>query len=123
MDKIDKQLNNLSSVEVPSGTHQRVMQMVNYKKFQPVIFVAFVLLTLNFIVVVWHINAKLIDAEFTDMVQDFFEVFSFNFSFINTVLGSFFEIISPLLVISAALSLVGVIYTGKQIDFYQITKA
>ena len=118
MEKIDEQLNNISFVEVPIGMHQFVMQKVNYKKLQPVLFVAFVLLVLNFIVIVWHINAKLIDAEFADMAKDFFEVFSFNFSFINTVLVSFFEIISPLLVVSAMLSLAGVIYTGKKINFY-----
>jgi len=116
MDPIDEKLNRISSLEVPAGMHQFVMRKVNYKKLQPVLFTVFSLLILNFIVVVWHINAKLIDAEFTDMVQDFFEVFSFNFSFINTVLGSFFEIISPLLVVSAVLSLCGIIYTGKKMS-------
>jgi len=122
MEKIDEQLNSISFVEVPTGMHQFVMQKVNYKKFQPVLFVTFILLALNFIVIVWHINAKLIDAEFTDMMQDFLEIFSFNFSFINTVFVSFFEIISPLLVVSAILSLVGAIYTGKKINFYHFVQ-
>jgi hypothetical protein len=122
MEKIDEQLNNISLVEVPVGMHQFVMRRINYKKLQPVLFVAFALLALNFIVIVWHINAKLIDVEFTDMVQDFFEVFSFNFSFINTVLVSFFEIVSPLIVVSAILSLVGTIYAGKKINFYHFSQ-
>ena len=121
MEKIDKQLNNTSLVEVPVGMHQFVMRRVNYKKLQPVIFVAFALLAINFIIITWHINSKLIDAEFADMMQDFFEVFSLNFSFVNMVLGSFFEIISPVLVISAMLSMIGMIYTGKKINSFNFS--
>ena len=123
MEKIDEQLNNIPSIEVPIGMHQFVMLKINYKKFQPVLLVAFTLLVLNFVIVIWHINAKLIDVEFSDMMRDFFEVFNFNFSFISTILASFFEIISPLLVISALLSLIGVIFTGRKIIFYQSVQA
>ena len=122
MDKIDEQLNNLSQVEVPIGMHQFVMRRINYKKLRPVFFITFTLLILNFITIVWHINTKLIDAEFTDMMKDFFEVFSFNFSFIKTMLESFFEIISPLLLVSAMLSIIGAIYTGKKMNFYHFSK-
>ena len=51
LEKIDKQLNNTSLVEVPVGMHQFVMRRVNYKKLQPVIFVAFALLAINFIII------------------------------------------------------------------------
>jgi hypothetical protein len=120
MEKIDEQLNNITSVEIPLGMHQFVMRRINYKKLLPVLLVAFILLAFNFIVIVWHINAKLIDVEFTDMIQDFFEVFNFNFSFFSTIWTSFFEIISPALVLSAIMSLVGVIYTGKKINSYRL---
>jgi hypothetical protein len=122
MEKIDEQLNNLFMAEVPIGMHQFVMRKVNYQKIKPVLFVSFVLLAFNFLIIAWHINAKLIDAEFIDMTQDFFEVFHFNFSFISTMWVSFFEIISPTLALSAILSLVGAIYTGKEISFYQFGK-
>ena len=122
MEKIDEQLNNISQVEVPTGMHQFVMRKINYKKLQPILFATFTLLALNFLVIAWHINAKLIDAEFTDIMKDFFEVFSFNFSFIKAILESFFEIISPLLLVSAALSMIGVIYTGKKMNFYHFSK-
>jgi hypothetical protein len=122
MEKIDEQLNNLSVVEVPTLVHQSVMRKVNYQKIKPALFIAFALLVFNFLVIAWHINAKLIDAEFADMTQDFFEVFNFNFSFIGTVWVSFFEIISPMLFLSAVLSLIGAIYTGKKISFYQFGK-
>jgi|GEM_PF-3134091 hypothetical protein len=122
MEKIDQQLNNLSLAEIPSGLHQSIMRKINYRKIVPVLIVVFSLLALNFIIISWHINAKLIDAEFSDMVQDFFEVFSFNFSFINAILGSFFELISPVLVLSAILSLAGAIYTAKKISFYRFGK-
>ena len=81
MEKIDEQLNTISLVEIPIGMHQFVMRRINYKKLQPIFFVTFTLLALNFIVIVWHINAKLIDAEFLNMVKDFSEVFDFNFYF------------------------------------------
>jgi hypothetical protein len=56
------------------------------------------------------------------MTRDFLEVFNFNFSFINTILLNFFEIVSPLLVVSAILSLGGAIYTGKKISFYHFSQ-
>lgn len=121
MEKIDEQLNNLSMVEIPVKMHQSVMRRVRYSnRLRPVLFVSFILLALNFLVIAWHINAKLIDAEFINMIQDFFEVFNFNFSFINTISASFFEIISPILFLSVLLSLGGAIYTGKKITKYQL---
>ena len=119
MEKIDEQINNLSSVEIPSGIHQLVMHKVNYQKVKPTLFVSFALLVLSFIFLELYINDKLIDAEFIDMMQDFFNIFSFNFSFINTIFGSFFEIISPMLFLSALISLLGATYVGKKITMYQ----
>ena len=122
MEKINEQLNNLSWVEVPTGVHQSVMRKINYQRVRPALFIAFSFLALNFLVIAWHINAKLIDAEFVDMVQDFFEVFNFNFSFLKTIIESFFEIISPMLFLSAVLSLAGATYLGKKINNYQFGK-
>lgn len=122
MEKIDEQLNNLSQTEVPIGVHQSVMRRVNYQRIKPVLFIAFTLLLFNFLVIASHINAKLVDAEFTDMAQDFFEVFSFNFSFFKIIFISFFEIISPMIALSAVLSLAGAIYTGKKISWYHFSK-
>lgn len=122
MEIIDEKLNSLSSMEVPNGVHQSVMRRVQYNKLRPVLFVGFGLLVLNFLIITWHINAKLIDAEFMDMTQDFFEVFNFNFSFISMTWLNFFEIVSPMLLLSAVLSLAGAIYTGKQITFYHFSK-
>jgi len=123
MEKIDEKLNSIPSVEIPIGLHQFVMRKINYQKIKPVLIFSFVVLALNFIVVAWHINAKLIDAEFLDMTQDFFEVFNFNLSFITTILQNFFEIISPVLVFSAALSLVGAIYTARKLNLYRLMRA
>jgi hypothetical protein len=122
MEKIEEQLNNLFWAEIPFDLHQSVMRKINYQKIKPVLFSSFILLALNFLLIAWHINAKLIDAEFIDMTRDFFEVFSFNFSFINTTLMNFFEIISPALVLSAFFSLAGAIYLGTKISFYQFGK-
>lgn len=119
MEKIDEQLNNLALIDVPVGLHHSVMSKINYQKIKLVLLFTFAFLTLNFIVVAWRINTKLIEAEFLDMTQDFLEVFSFNISFINTMFQNFFEIISPALFLSTVLSLVGAMYTIKKITFYQ----
>ncbi|SRR5258708_1352425 len=114
MEDIDKQLHNLSSYDLPVGVHKAVMLRAYYKKLQPIFAVVFALLALSFLSVIWYIYEELIDAQFTDMVKDFFEVFSFNFSFVNIVFTSFFDIVSPALVLSAVLSLAGTIYTGRK---------
>ena len=121
MEEIDKKLNNLSFVEVPFGLHQSVMRKVSYLKNKPVFFVAFVLFAFNFLLIAWHINAKLVDADFVTMTRDFLDVFDFNFSFVSTVFVSFFEIISPILILSAIFSFTGVVYIGKRINFYQFS--
>jgi hypothetical protein len=118
MEKIDEQLNNLSLIEIPVGMHQSVMRRVNYQRIKPVLFIAFTLLAFSFLATTWYINVKLVDAEFVDMAQDFLEVFSFNFSFANTMLVSFFDIISPVVFSYAILSLAGAAYLGKKISFY-----
>ncbi len=122
MEKIDEQLKNIPLVEVPIGMHQLVMRKINHKKLQPFILFIFAFFVLNFIIIVWHINAKLIDAEFTNMMRDFLDIFSFNFSFIKIFLLNFFEIISPLLVISASVSMLGAVYAGRKINFYYFSK-
>lgn len=119
MDKIDEQLNNLPSIPIPIGLHHHVMHKIFYQKIKPVLFVAFALLFFNFLLIFWHINMKLVDADFIDMTRDFLDVFNFNLSFINTMVGSFFEIISPVLFLSAVLSFAGAVYLGKKINSYQ----
>ena len=118
MEKIDEQLYNLGAVEIPNDLHQSVMRRVNYQKIKPALFIAFFLFLLNFIIIAWHINAKLIDTEFIDMTRDFLDVFSFNFSFIKIIVGNFFEIISPMIFLSAVLSLAGAVYIGEKISLY-----
>ena len=118
MEKIDEQLNNLALIDAPFGLHSSVMRKVNYKKIKPALFIAFALLVFNFLVIAWHINAKLIDADFFDMASDFLDVFSFNLSFINTMASNFFELVSLPIFLSAFLSLVGAIYVGKKIKIY-----
>lgn len=125
MEKIEEQLNNLSLVEIPVGTHDFVMRKVSYQKIKPLLFVGIVSFAVIFIAAIWYINAKLMDAEFIDMAQDFLEVFDFNINldFINTIFSNFFEIISPVIFTSAILSLGGIIYIGKKITFNQFNFA
>lgn len=123
MDKIDEQLNNLLSKELPSEIHELVMQKVKFRKIRPVLFTVFAVLVFSFITSAWYINVKLIDAEFMDMAQDFLDVFSFNFSFISIMLANFLEIISPLLFSYTVLSFIGVLYIVKQINFYKFSRA
>ena len=115
MEKIEEQLNSLPFEETPTGVHQYIMRRVNYKRLKPMFFTVFILLALNFIIITMHINNKLIDAEFNAMMSDFFEDFILSFNFISTIIGSFFEIISPAIVLSLALNLGGAIYIGNKI--------
>ncbi|MCX6751835.1 MAG: hypothetical protein NT161_03700 [Candidatus Nomurabacteria bacterium] len=115
MEKIDEQLNNLSLIEIPVGMHQSIMHKVNYKRIKPILFSVLGLLVLNFFIIAWHINGKLVNAEFSDMMKDFFETFDLSFYFVGTILGSFFEIVSPAIVLSLLLNLGGAIYVGKKI--------
>ena len=115
MENIDEQLNKLSVMEVPLGIHQSIMHKINYNRIKPVLFTAFFLFTINFLLIAWHINSKLIDAEFSDMMHDFFDSFVLSFSFINTIVGSFFEIITPTTVFYLLINLVGIVYLGNKI--------
>ena len=126
MEKIEEQLNKLSSaemVEIPVGVHEKIMRRISYlKQIKPVLLVAVCLFFLNFLIILWRINIKLIDAEFTDMMQDLIYGLDLNISTIGTVLSSFFEVISPALVFSAILSLIGTIYLVNKIRIIEFIK-
>ncbi len=115
MEKIDEQLNKLMLVEIPIGMHQSIMHKVNYKRVRPALFTIFSILAFNLIIITWHINSKLVDAEFGSMMQDFFASFRLSFYFISTVAGSFFEIISLSTFMLLVINLLGVIYIGNKI--------
>ena len=118
MEKIDEQLNNLALVNVPFQMHQSTMHKVNYWRLRPIFFGSFILLIFNLVLTIWRINNKLIDAEFFDMMHDFLDSFVWSFSFISTIIESFFEIISPVIFVSLILNLIGVIYIGKKIKTF-----
>jgi len=119
MEQIEKHLKNLSLIETPVSIHQSVMRKINYKRVQPVLLTALCLLVFNFVLIVWRINTKLVEAEFIDMINDFFEVLSFNSLFVSTVLNSFFEIVSLQLTLSVFVSLTGAIYVGRKMSIYK----
>ena len=124
MEKIDKQLNNLNTTEMSPRLHSSIMRIVNHKKMQPMFLILFFLLVFNFIIIFWHINTKLVDAEFGVMMNDLFTDFDLSFYFIGTIISSFFEIISPALVLSLFISFFGSIYVYKKniylFNFYKI---
>ncbi len=115
MEKIDEQLKKLGMVDTPKSFHHGVMEKVYNWRFRTMFFIVFALLAINFFVIAFHINMKLIDAEFLDMLQDFMGSFDMSASFFNTVFGSLFEIVSPFVLFSAFLSLMGVVYVGRKI--------
>jgi len=115
MEKIDEQLKNLAQIDTPIEIHRSVMNRIHNKKIQPMLFFVLGLLVFNFAIIAWHINGKLVKAEFGDMLADFFTDFTLTFYLISTILKSFFEIVSPALVLSALLSFIGIIYVGKKI--------
>jgi hypothetical protein len=112
MDNLDKKLKDLNEIEMPSGLHQSIMRNVNYKKVLPLILIPFMILALNFIVVSWHIDLRLVDAEWKDMLLDLWEGFDFTMDFFTTIVESFLEIIPLPLLILFIFSLSGTIYTG-----------
>jgi hypothetical protein len=95
--------------------HQSIMHKINYKRIKPILFSVLGLLVLNFLITAWHINNKLVNAEFGTMMNDFFATFDLSFYFVGTIIGSFFEIVSPTIFITLLINLVGVIYVGKKI--------
>lgn len=112
MDYLDKKLKDLDDAEMPAGLHQSIMRNVNYKKVLPLILIPFMILALNFIIVTWHIDLKLVDAEWKDMVLDLWEGFDFTMDFFTTIVESFLEIIPLPVFILFVFSFLGTIYTG-----------
>ncbi|MDE2399671.1 MAG: hypothetical protein KGL67_01525 [Patescibacteria group bacterium] len=122
MEKIDEQLNNLSSMEVPDKVHNSVMQRIHNSRLLPMLFIIFTILVLSLLINIFYINSKLIDVEFVDMMRDFLDVFSFSFAFINVMLVSFFEIISPMFVLFAVFCFIAAIYVINKIRLYRLPK-
>ncbi len=115
MEKIDQQLNNLKNVEFPIHSHRLIMRKINYEKTKPFFFIVLSLLVVNFVLVTWHINSKLVEAEFSDIFYDFINNFALSYAFINPFVQNFFEVISPVVCVSFLLNLLGIIYVCKKI--------
>ena len=122
MEKIDEQLKNMAELGIPIEVHQSVMRAVKYRSLRPIFLIGFFLLVFAFVLSAWHINVKLLDAEFGDMMRDFFGSFELSFDFIGAVFGSFFEIVSPALFLSGVFSLFGLLYLGRKIKTYEFGK-
>ncbi len=123
MENIEKQLNTIKKVEMPFGVHQSIMKRVNYRRFRPILLVSFILLFINFVLLAWHINTRIIDAELVDMMQDLFASFSMDMNFFNTIFSSFFEVVPFELFISAVISFVGIAYLVKKITTHEFSKS
>ena len=123
MENIEKQLNTIKKVEMPFGVHQSIMKRVNYRRFRPISLVSFILLFINFVLLAWHINTRIIDAELVDMMQDLFASFSMDMNFFNTIFSSFFEVVPFELFISAVISFVGIAYLVKKITTHEFSKS
>ena len=115
MEKIEEQLNSIAFSEVPVGMHQSIMRKINYIRLKPILFVSFFLFVINFAILAWRIDNRLVDAEFSDMMRDFFNGFDWSFDFVKTILDSFFGIISPGIALSFVLNFIGMIYIGNKI--------
>ena len=123
MENIEKQLNTIKKVEMPFGVHQSIMKRVNYRRFRPILLVSIILLFINFVLLAWHINTRIIDAELVDMMQDLFASFSMDMNFFNTIFSSFFEVVPFELFISAVISFVGIAYLVKKITTHEFSKS
>jgi hypothetical protein len=126
MEIIDEQLKNLPQNDLPVEVHQSIMRTANYRRVRPMLFIGFFLLAINFLIIAWHINAKLVDAEFSDMIADFFEGFDLSFLFVKTILVATFEIVPIELFLSGLASLLGAMYIGikiKSLEFPQTKTA
>jgi len=122
MEKIDEQLKNISFVDVPVSVHQSIMKKVTSCRMQPFFIAVFCFLSVVFFMIAWHINTKLIEAEFSDMLADLLSDFNMSFYLFSTIVKSFFEIISPVYVLSLIFSFAGAVYLAKKIIHTQFQR-
>jgi hypothetical protein len=115
--KIMEQTNTIQhsyEKEVPPGLHASIMKRVNHLKLRPLFFLVLALFVINLLMLTSHINGKLVEAEFMDMLRDLTEDSYFDSLALGILLERFFEIISFELVASVLLNAVGVFYiSGK----------
>jgi hypothetical protein len=114
MDDLDEKLKSLTEVNLPVGVHHTVMRAVHFKKMQPFLWFLLSLLVLNFVLLAFHLNNKLVDAEWLDMATDLFAGFDLSLSFFEMITSSFFEVVSPMLALSLASSFVGFVFITKK---------
>lgn len=121
MEKIDQRLYEKNEVDIPFGVHQSIMARVNYLHFRPIFFLVLVIFIVNLLILFLHIDNKLIEAEFLDMVTDFTTDSYSGLLVLNILTGKFFEIISVELLASLFLNLIGTIYFSKKIVAYRFS--
>ena len=109
------QLHNTQNVDVPHGLHSNIMKRVNHLKLRPLFFIILVLFISNLLVLASHINGKLVEAEFVDMLQDMTKDSYFDSLALGILIGRFFEIISFELIASVILNTVGAFYISSKL--------
>lgn len=122
MEPIEQQLHTLSETDLPQGLHQSVLQKVNYLKLRPLLLVALFVCSINVLILSSHINSKLVEAEFLDMIRDFTRDSYASFLVLSILLERFFEVVTVEVVASLFVNMAGAIYMSNKLISYKLGK-
>lgn len=104
---------------MPMGLHQAILERVNYLKLRPLLVIVLAVFLVNILILGLHINSKLIEVEFFDMVRDFTMDSYAGFLVANIVFEKFFQIIPVEIILSVLLNLAGITYIANRLLSYR----
>lgn len=122
MEPIEQQLHTLKEEHQPDGMHQSILRRINYLKIRPLLFVALFVCSVNILILTSHINNKLVEAEFLDIIHDLTRDSYTGFLVLSILLEKFFEVISIEILASLFVNMAGAIYMSNKLLSYQLGK-
>lgn len=96
MNTIEKNLNELPLLAMPSGLHERIMRKIIIMKLRTPFLVVLSILSFNLFISSWHLWARLVENETFSIIKIFITEIEFDYTSITGTAQALSQVISPL---------------------------
>ena len=99
---MEKLINDLKQIQIktPEGLHKKIMSRLFFLRFKRYFLIGIVLLSLNLILISWHIWSRIIEKDILIIIQDMIQEFDLSWVFIEEFITTILEYLPLALIIT-----------------------
>jgi len=90
MEKLIKDLKQIQT-KTPEGLHKKIMSSLFFLRFKRYFLIGIVLLSLNLILISWHIWSRIIEKDILIIIKDMIQEFDLSWAFIEEFITTILE--------------------------------